>query len=336
MTNWVFLLPPSGGARQVAENLLNAFRKIYSTESLHVFDCKKYLSAFDILLKKPDETITVDLLNQSLVVQCLQYDCTHLFIPALCPVTLFTLNLLQKLHIITIHWFVEDYRRASYWQEVIHGYTWFLAVQKGLLQDYCTQNGIKFAYVPTAASPAYIMGEQVTSAPAIKADISFIGIPTSYRVAVLEYLSSQGISLALAGDGWQAYTGPLSPYIVTDRWIDSQQAASIQKQTPVSINLSFKEPGDDRTDIQISPRVYDILAGGTILLSENVPLLHETIGECHYYTFTNMEEALQKVKTILSISTSDDIRNKIRQNREIIIRNHTWEKRAEQIIDLCV
>lgn len=103
MTKWFLMLPPTGGARQAATHLLNAFKQMSSSVSLHVFDCKKYLSGFNTLLKNPDEAMVVDLLNQSLVVQCLQYEITHLLAPALCPVTLFTLNLLKKQRITTIH-----------------------------------------------------------------------------------------------------------------------------------------------------------------------------------------------------------------------------------------
>lgn len=335
MAGWIFLLPPEGAARQAAGNLLKAFQKKQSTTSLHVFDCNKYLSAFNMMLKGPDQEIAVDLLNQSLVVQCLQYDCTHLFVPALCPVTLFTLNLLQKQNSITIHWFIEDYRRTTYWQETITGYTWFLAIQKGPLPEFCKENNCRFAFLPTAASEEFFTSEKPPQELYPEVDVAFIGLPSSYRVNLLEYLVSRKVSLAIAGEGWDAYNGPLSRYLITNKWVDTRQAAQIMGSAPVALNLSFKEPGRDRADMQVSPRVYDILASGCILLTEEVPLLHETVGDCHYYTFTSKEEAAEQISHILLKITSGNTNKIIQENREIILQKHTWEKRAEQIINLC-
>lgn len=335
MANWFLLLPPEGGARQASKNLLHAFKEKIPENSFHFFDCKKYISGFNTLLKKPDDTIVVDLLNQSLVVQCLQYEITHLLVPALCPIYLFTLNLLKKRGIVTILWFIEDYQRATYWKEVIPGYTWFLAVQKGPFKEICEKNSCNFAYLPTAAS-----GESITfkqqNVPTT-ADVSFVGFPSPYRIGFLEFLQSKGISLAIAGEGWNAYNGPLRDSIVADTWVDSRQAAQIMCTASVALNMSFNEPAGNLSDIQLSPRIYDILSIGTILLTEDVPLLHETIGDCHFYAFKNREEAVEKIRLILSELEQDreDIEEKTEKNRRIILQKHTWEKRAEQILALC-
>lgn len=55
MANWFLLLPPEGGARQVATNLLNAFKQKIPAKALHFFDCKKYYSGFNTMLKNPEE-----------------------------------------------------------------------------------------------------------------------------------------------------------------------------------------------------------------------------------------------------------------------------------------
>ena len=335
MANWFLLLPPEGGARQVATNLLNAFKQKIPAKALHFFDCKKYYSGFNTMLKNPEENMIVDLLNQSLIVQCIQYEITHLLVPALCPVTLFTLNLLKKQKITTIHWFVEDYRRANYWKDILPGYSWFLAVQKGYVQEECRKNNCRFAYLPTAPSEESVTFKRQDNNLKRKIDIGFVGFPTPYRIEFLEYLLSQDISLTIAGEGWDGYRGPLSDSIITGKWIDPQQAVQIMDSASLAINLSYEKPSGDLYDIQISPRVYDILSIGTTLLTEDVPLLHETIGDCHFYTFKNKEEATEKIHPIISDLDNENIKNKIENNRGVILQNHTWEKRAEQILELC-
>ncbi len=336
MTHWLLMIPPEGGARQASFNLLQAFQQNTTPTSLHWFDCNKYLSAFTSMLKDPDETMAVDLLNQSLIVQCLEHDTTHLFVPALCPVTLFTLNLLKKRGITTINWFIEDYKRAPYWKETISGYTWFLAIQKGPLQEICKKNACRFAYLPTAASEESI-AQELQSAPIEPlADVAFIGLPSSYRVALLEHLLSQNITLAIAGEGWDAYQGPLSDSVITDKWVDTREASRIMKSASIALNLSFSEPKENISDFQISPRVYDILAMGSVLVAEDLPLLAETVGNCTYHTFKNKEEAAAVIRTVLSVINTEDTQNYLEKNREIIRQEHSWGKRVEQIIETCV
>ncbi len=336
MTNWLILLPPTGAARQASSNLLNAFKQKVPASSIHVFDCSKYLTAFNTMLKNPDETMAIDLLNQSLVIQCLQYEITHLFVPALSPVTLFTLNLVRKQHIKTIHWFIEDYQRATYWREVVSGYSIFIAVQKGPLPKICKDNNCQFIYLPTAASQESINQYQQQKCLDKKADLAFVGLPSYYRVQLLEHLASQGISLTIAGEGWNEYKGPLSKYIISGTWVDSQQSASITNSALIALNASFKEPSGNLSDIQLSPRVYDILSSGTILLTEDVPLIYETLGDCHFYTYKNIEEIVNKVNTIKEEFNNDNLVKHIQENRQIILQNHTWQSRVEQIINLCV
>ena len=335
MASWFILLPPEGAARQVATSLLNAFKQKLPEKSLHYFDCKKYYSGFNTMLKNPEENMIVDLLNQSLIVQCIQYEITHILVPALCPVTLFTLTLIKKQKITSIHWFVEDYRRANYWKDILPGYSWFLAVQKGFIQEECRKNNCQFAYLPTAPSDESLKFKRLDTNLNKKTDIVFVGFPTPYRIEFLEYLLSQSFSLTIDGEGWDGYSGPLSDSIITGKWIDPQQAVQIMGSASIAINLSYAKPSGDLYDIQLSPRVYDILAMGTALLSEDVPLLHETVGDCHYYTFKNKEDAAGKIHQIISDLDKENIKNKIENNRSIILQNHTWEKRAEQIIELC-
>lgn len=335
MSTWLFLLPPTGAARQSATNLLKAFKQYGSQNSVHVFDCSKYLTAYNSMLKSSDENMAVDLLNQSLVVQCLEHECTHLFIPALSPVTLFTLNLLSKQKITTIHWFIEDYRRATYWKEVISGYQFFLAVQKGPIPEICKENNCHFAYLPTAASDESIEHFQHLNHQGKKADCAFIGLPSSYRVKVLENLSSQGVKLAIAGEGWNAYKGPLSKYIISDKWVDSKQSALITGSAYLALNASFKEPLNNSTDEQLSPRIYDILSSGVVLLTEDVPLIYETLGDCHFYTYKNIEEVFDKVNQIKTDARDGTLGKPLKENRRIILQKHTWQKRVEQLINIC-
>jgi hypothetical protein len=330
----MLLLSLEGGARQVSESVALSFKSKLGPETFHIFDCKKYLSSFLLILKKNDETMAVDLLNQSLIVQCLQYSITHLFVPALCPVTLFTLNLLKNLNIMRIHWFFEDYRRAYYWKDVIAGYSWFFAIQKEPIKHLCEVNRCQYRYLPTAASDTVIAFSSQKKKYEKNTDVSFIGIPSEYRISFLEFLAQNGISLSIAGKGWGNYCGLLSRYIIENSWIDSIKMVEIVNHSRIALNLSVKNPNEEILSAQLSPRIFDVLTSNSILLTEDVPLLFETINNCYFHTFKNKENALTEIVSILQNYSFEKLHKKFTENHKIICTNHTWNNRIDKILSI--
>ena len=322
---WIFVIPPDGAARTVALNISDAFKTIIPIEYVKIFDTFKYLSAFRTMLKNPDPDTTVDLLNQTLVVSSLDFGTTHILSGALSPLTLFTLNLLRKQGITTIHWFYEDYHKASYWKDVISGYDHFCAIQKGILPSECQKAGSKYHYLPTATSCVFQMQQSER-----RFDIAFIGIPSPYRISILEHLACEGFHLLIAGSGWGAYEGILKKNIISGTWVDNDISFSLLNQSKIGLNISIENPSG-RSDVHISPRAFDILASGCILLTEKVPLIDDTIPLCKYHTFSSIKDAVIKADKILNNYQNESITSK--QNIEIITSQHTYKNRATDILN---
>jgi spore maturation protein CgeB len=329
-TRWFVALSPEGAARAVGEEIIKALSRQTGPDRLKVFDCRTYLKAFSGLLVNADEAMTVDLLNHALIVQCLDFRTTHLLVLPLSPVTLFSLKLLRNQHVITVHWFYEDFRAAKYWKEVAAGYDFFFGIQKGLLVDHCAACGARYAFLPTAAGAGCAPAAPAGGPPA--ADVAFIGIPSSYRVRVLELLASAGISLAIAGSGWNKYRGGLERYIVTSDWTGAGESASIVSKAIIGLNLSVRDPEGDRENTHISPRAFDVLQAGRSLVTEEVPLIKEVIPDCWYHTFSSPEQAIEVVKSVLSNPAAEAANAK--KNRETVTTRHTYEVRVRKIIEL--
>lgn len=321
---WFMTLPPDGAARAVSMHAAEAFQEILPRFSFQTFDMLVYREAFKRLLNRNDPTIITDLVNQSFVIACLDFETTHLLTCALSPVTLFSLNLLKKQDVTTIHWFFEDYSRATYWKDVLPGYNHFFAIQKGPLPEICRSLGVSFHYLPTATS-----GNTGISSERIH-DIAFIGIPSKYRIAVLEKIASEGYNLAIAGSGWKAYSGNLKSSILNDQWIDDKTSFEILNKSKIGINLSVDDPSS-KTDVHISPRVFDISAAGCVLLSEDVPLFHETLHGCNYHTFSDLNDCIIKIKRIFNNYDSDKITAEL--NRDHILSNHTYIYRIRELME---
>ena len=160
-------------------------------------------------------------------------------------------------------------------------------------------------------------------------DAAFIGIPSPYRIAVLEKLAAAGFSLAVAGEGWRSYRGILQKAIVSGNWTSGEESSRILGQSKIGINLSVDEPRD-RANVHISPRVYDVPASGCILVTEDVPLLAESLAGCTFHTFGSPDEACRLVGTLLPDYAN--LANGIEENRRVVLERHTYGQRVEELV----
>jgi len=323
---WIVVIPPEGAARAVAFNAYNALSIEAGSGNVKSFDCHTYLSAFKKLLNTPDENMAVDLMNQSLLTAVLDFEAHYVLTGALSPVTLFILNILKKQNIITIHWFYEDYQRAGYWKDVISGYSHFCAIQKGELQKVCLQSNSKYHFLNTALSFEPRPHQETPR----KYDVAFIGIPSSYRIHILEKIVAAGFSCAIAGSGWDMYDGLLNSSIVHPTWADSVQGKTLLSAATIGINLSVEEPFC-RDDVHISPRVYDVLACKAVLLTEYVPLINDVLSGCTYFTFSSSDDCIGKIRYILD--NTRIIQESLSENYEIVITRHTYRNRIQSLIE---
>ncbi|MBN1601887.1 MAG: glycosyltransferase family 1 protein [Chitinispirillaceae bacterium] len=327
-SKWFVVIPPSGAARVVAQHTANNFIEKTGARNVKIFDTLIYQNSFQTLLKNPDETLVVDLINQSLIVSCLDFGTTHFFSGALSPVSLFSLEILKKQHIKTIHWFYEDFNRATYWKSILQGYTVFLSIQEGPFPEICNKHQVQWHLLPTAASipqPDGLNDERRLF------DVAFIGIPSSYRIKVLEQLARSGLRCIIAGSGWEQYSGPLQPGIISAKWVNEHQSAHVLSRAKIGLNLSINDP-EGVNDVHLSPRVFDILRSGALLLTEETPLSHEIMRELRFETFSSPGQIETVINSILlSFAAYESDRLK---NLQTVNTFHTYSNRVKQIITL--
>lgn len=327
---WLVTLPPEGAARQVGEEFIHFLSLELGDENIIVFDCLTYQNAYRELLKNPDEDLVVDLLNQSLTVKSFDFRVTHLLVLALCPITLFTLKLHQKQGVKTLHWFYEDFRLATYWKSVLPGYHAFLAVQRGEIESECQRIGAQYHFMPTGVTPHKNL---LTGAEALRGvDVAFVGIPSPYRISVLESLVANGLKVKIAGIGWDSYQGSLDDFIIKKKWVNVVEARQILTAAKIGLNLSFKSPWFEKEHTQISPRVYDILDSNCLLVTEEVPLLKETLFGFTYLTFHSEKDVVGVITKALEEFT--DLQGSFSKNKQLVAQEHSYANRASQIIAL--
>jgi hypothetical protein len=329
---WLLVLPPEGAARTAGESLWRAMEETLPGARRKLFDTKPYLSGFDRLLKAPTDDLVVDLLNQALVVQALDFEATHVLVLALAPVTAFTSNLLRRNGKVTLHWFYEDFREAKYWKLVLPSYDHFLAIQRGPVEAECRALGVGYKYLPTAPTLS-TFGAARTSKPwkDRRGGLAFVGFPSPYRIAVLEALAAAGVPLKVAGSGWEGYRGPLDACIAKRGWTSPEEGQALLDEARAALHLPSEDPSADRENGHISPRVFDILASGAVLLCEDLPLVRETLRGCAYLEFRGPAEAVAAARRALETGLPEEA---LRANRETVLRNHTYSRRFEALRNL--
>ncbi len=328
-TKWMMVLPPEGAARQVGEKAWEALCGRLPAARRKLFDTKPYLDAFDRMLKSPTDDMVVDLANQALVVQCLDFAATHILILALSPITRFTVDLLRRQDIVTVHWFFEDFREAKYWQDVLPAYRHFLGIQRGPLETACLAAGTRYQYLPTA----FLLPPraQVRSWIERPDGVAFIGFPSKYRVEVLEAILKEGLPLKVAGAGWEKYRGPLEACLTGQGWFGPEEAYKLLGASRIGLHLPSEDPRADRDNCHVSPRIFDILAAGCLLLTEAAPLISETLRGCGYREFRGSVEAVRAVRTALTEGFPAET---LQSNRALMFREHTFDRRMADILSL--
>ena len=331
---WFLVLPPQGAARSVFQSLVVEFSDLVGKMNCVLFDCQsaeQFLgsSLAHPLTSHPD--LHTDFLNHLLVVQALDQECTHLLAGALAPISLFSLKLLQKYGVHNSLWFYEDYQRVGYYQEVLQGYNNFFAIQQGKLPQECLYQGTNYHYLPVATqlaspTPSLNFSHQARTIPCL-----FLGVPSPYRIEVLEYIYQAGIPIKIAGAGWASYQGILKNQILLDVWTPPDRAQYLFEQSLACLNLSYNNPGTQRSLPQTSPRAFDALAAGCELITEETELIFSDLKNMDFFTFTEKEQLPNLIKQ--SIANFDLRETQHLKNRKEIFEGHTYRHRALSILN---
>jgi hypothetical protein len=336
MPHTLILLPPEGAARVYGLQIFAASQNL-SARQYTLWDTKQWLDLYDRLLEpasqdpksqhlKPLELVP-DFIGQALLAKIVDQGIDSVLVLALCPITAYWIQTIRKTGCKTLHWFYEDARIASYWRQVASVYDAFLGIQGQALAQEVQQLGGRYFEVPTAVDASSIRTEWVTTKVW---DLCFVGIPSPYRIRVLEFLGGLGLKIAVAGPDWP--TGPWNVISIT--WLPQNEAFSLYQNSHFNINLSLMDPDlhDGRRLQHLSPRAFEIATTMSIPCYENVDQLKFLSDFSHDFICFNHEKDLAEqifAKRNIQIS-HETIQKRIAK----ITQEHTWERRLQRIEEI--
>ncbi len=333
--------PMYGGSLPIAQCLERAFRSL-GHRTLYVDNSHAYPLYQSIEQSVKTKTAARQL--RSLLVNFLgQWNYAHVaeYAPDICialaqaPVGLdFPLRLAQS-GIITAFWYVENWRHMPYWKEVAPRYDTFFHIQPGNFEQCLTECGCSHhAFVQTGCDPSVHRPVELTQdeRAQLTCDISFAGAGYPNRNTLFAGLTDYDFKIF--GVDWSGRE--IQRFVQhPDKRFTPEDFAKIVAASKISLNLhsSTSHPGVDPLCDAINPRVFEIAAcGGFQLCDPCIGLDRYFDFESELPVYRNLVELRAKIDYYLA---HPEERAAIASRaRERVLQEHTYERRAQQILDI--
>lgn len=235
------------------------------------------------------------------------------------------LDELRKSGVVTLYWFVEDFRVLNYWKRFASHFDIFFSIQAGaFIEELAAAGANNHYYLPVAFDNNF---NEFPPKSGERAGISFMGAPYPNRVRVLENLACY--RPRIYGRGWQLYRVP--GVEVGDRWVTEAEARTIYRNTKINLNLhSSMDPNTIGGDF-VNPRTFELAGLGCFQLSDRRELLPPLYSEDEVVQFDDEADLVEKIEYYLE---HEDERERIAGNaRRRTLRSHLYEHRVVEMMD---
>jgi spore maturation protein CgeB len=252
------------------------------------------------------------------------------------PITMQALTELRKRGVITALWFVEDYLRFPYWQQMAPFYDFMFTIQKGECIEKIRAAGTpEVHYLPTACDPFFHRPMELSQEEKQKwgSHLSFVGAGYHNRQQMFASLANEDFKI------WGSEWPTCRPFdrMVQDkaRRIAPEEYIKIFNATDINLNLhsSTERDGVEPNGDFLNPRTFELASCGAFQLVDQRTLL---------------PEAFEAGKEIITFDSLPDLRDKIEyytehpeeraliagRARERALKDHTYDKRIQQMLSI--
>ena len=253
---------------------------------------------------------------------------------ALAPISGRVLQEMRKMGIVTVHWFVEDHLRFTYWKQMAQHYDFFFTIQKGQCIDKIKAAGAaEVHYLPVACDPLIHIPLTLSAEERAKwgSSISFVG--AGYHNRVQTFASLAHLPFKIWGTEWPNCK-PFDTMLQAEgRRLSPDEYVKIFNSTDININLhsSSERDGVDPYGDFLNPRTFELAAAGAFQLVDERSLLPEAfeIGT-EMATFKNTKELKDKIQYY---SEHPQERKEFAERaRNRVLRDHTYIHRMQSML----
>jgi spore maturation protein CgeB len=244
---------------------------------------------------------------------------------------------LSAVGVVTAFWYVENWRHLPYWKQVAPYYDCFFHIQPGEFEQRLTDAGCPcHAYVQTACDPevhkpATLSADEQSE---LACDLSFAGAGYYNRIQMFKGLTDYDFKIW--GVDWVARE--LAPLLCRPgQRFTPELFAKIASASKINLNLhssTFCEGVDPHCDA-INPRVFEIAACGAFQLCDPCLGLDKLFDfDTELPVYRDLRALRAKIDHFLE--NPDDRTAFAQRARARALRDHTYENRAAQMLDILV
>jgi spore maturation protein CgeB len=231
------------------------------------------------------------------------------------------------------YWFVEDYRRMTYWKWLAPWTDAFFVIQREAREAIQASGAPCVPYLPLAAQPnihkpCRLSQEETERYGSV---VSFVGAGYMNRRTFLARLGRP--DLQIWGNEWDGSPPALQELIQEGgRRVGTEETVRIFNASTINLNIhssTCHEEVDPHGDF-VNPRAFEILACGGFQLVDRRSLLPEVFNEQEIVVFEDLKDAREKIRHFLD---REDVRNEFAERgRRRVLREHTYTLRMKELL----
>lgn len=149
-----------------------------------------------------------------------------------------------------------------------------------------------------------------------------------YRDRVVRCILESGIQVDVFGDSWKQCSLASYSNLICHPSVTAEESIQVLKQSKISLNVMSWHKGG------FTERMANIMLAGAVLVTDETSYLEGRFDENDMISFRLKEYKTlpEKIKYLLN---NEEARRNIAQNgKRKTLANHTWEKRAEQLLSI--
>lgn len=331
--------PIYGGSLPIARYTITALESLGHRVSW--MDQSPHQASYDLCAsyREPRHRLTMqsrfaDLLGLGVVTHLAEDPPDLILALAQAPLNLAVLEHLRKKKLLTVMWFVENYRHLTYWQQLAGGYDYWFVIQQSSCFEALKRAGARHvSYLPMAADPAVHRPLRLTVAEQdeYSADVSFVGAGYANRRTLLPRWLSNDWSFKLWGNEWEGAGGLTSVLQRGGARIDTETCIKVFNATSVNLNLhSCAGDGLDPEADFVNPRTFELAACGAFQLVDERSLMPDLFAVNELVRFAEVTEVPSLIGTWLADTAGRTELAAAARNR--VLAQHTYEHRMKELL----